>query len=58
MDVKATANGYYQTLRSVGEIFSIKDESHLGGWMEVVKQEVKKTDTKPNKKAKKKAKYK
>jgi len=35
--VKAICPGFYpDTLRQVGEIFEVQDESHLGRWMEKV----------------------
>lgn len=45
MKVKATAAGYYTTLRAEGDVFEIEDTSHLGSWMEP--QEEKKPKRKP-----------
>ena len=59
MEVRATTQGYYSTLRHEGEVFNIKDDSHLGSWMEAVLQANTKTKAKPKKKkaAAKKVKY-
>jgi hypothetical protein len=60
MEVRATTQGYYSTLRHEGEVFNIKDDSHLGSWMEAVLQAKTKTNkAKPKKKkaAAKKVKY-
>jgi hypothetical protein len=55
MEVRATSQGYYSTLRHEGEVFNIKDETHMGSWMEAVQHA--KTKAKPKKKKVKKAKY-
>lgn len=38
MKVRATAEGHYGIRRHEGDVFHIKDEKHLGSWMEVVEQ--------------------
>ena len=55
MEVRATSQGYYSTLRHEGEVFDIEDETHMGSWMEAVQHA--KTKAKPKKKKVKKAKY-
>jgi len=34
MQVRATAEGYYEILRQEGDVFEIKDKTHLGSWTE------------------------
>ena len=55
MQVKATTEGYYETLRQEGDVFEIQDEAHLGSWMEAleVKTKPKKAPAKKKAKAKK-----
>jgi len=37
--VRATAAGYYGTLRDVGDQFEVTDEKAVGSWMERVKED-------------------
>jgi hypothetical protein len=39
MEVKALARGVYGRFYEVGQKFEIADDSHLGSWMEPVKEE-------------------
>lgn len=41
MQVKATAVGYFETVRREGDIFEIEDETQLGSWMVVIEERTK-----------------
>lgn len=54
MEVRATKKGYFgETIRDIGEVFSVPEGTELGGWMEPVAGEEVAEETPAPKPAKK-----